>query len=316
MTSAPQSLKDARQFLLDTFDMHPGNVAADLDPDEVGIVGDPAHRGGYHCGKDRTVSGDYSVIESSRDRNGLTDYASALDVGQFTHTFPSGVVASLQHLSNWLVQQCTAGAPDTQDIREIIYSPNGQIVRRWDRLGKRATGDSSHLVHTHISEFRDAGRAGRRNLLALLQRYVATFFGARAESTSLPQEAPMSFVAKDANTGAYYVCDLQTSRPVDPAVVKDVLYLAQQMGYGHGPVGAEWTDGGYARLGWNPKAFGVVVKDSDRLPAAVTVSDAQATAQANLIADRLVASNANKLTPDDHAGLVNDVKQALREGTA
>lgn len=40
-------------------------------------------------------------------------------------------------------------------------------------------------------------------------------------------------------------------------------------------------------------------------------TDAQITA----IADRLVASNTNGLTPADHAGIVADLKQAQREGT-
>ncbi|WP_037684611.1 hypothetical protein, partial [Streptomyces griseus] len=68
---------------------------------------------------------------------------------------------------------CTAGAPDTRDIREIIYSPDGQTVKRWDRLGKRSTGDSSHLWHTHFSFFRDSIKAGR-DLTPLFRRYLTS----------------------------------------------------------------------------------------------------------------------------------------------
>jgi N-acetyl-anhydromuramyl-L-alanine amidase AmpD len=134
----------------------------------------------------------------------------------------------------------------------------------------------------------------------------------RGESTttptiSNPQEAHMPFVAKDAGTGQYYVCDLITSRPVPKERVGDVLYLAKQLGYGHGTEGVEWGDGGWARLGWTEAGFG-------RLQGAVALSEVQVTAQANVIADRLIASGANGLSEADHAGVVEDVKRALREG--
>ncbi|HEY9414359.1 MAG TPA: hypothetical protein VIQ30_06345, partial [Pseudonocardia sp.] len=149
-TTAPQTLLDARQLLLTYLNVEKDTVRSqDLEPAEVGIVGDPNHRGGYHCGEDRVVPNDYSVVESSRDRLGLTSKASALDVGTFSYRDALGRTHNLQTFSVWCVAQCVAGAPDTRDIREIIYSPDGTTVKRWDRLGKRAGGDSSHLFHTH-----------------------------------------------------------------------------------------------------------------------------------------------------------------------
>lgn len=73
-------------------------------------------------------------------------------------------------------------------------------------------------------------------------------------------EAGMPFVAKDGNTGQYYVCDLITSRPVPTDHVADVLYLAEQLGYPHRPQGnnVEWTDNGWTRLGWSEAAFGAL----------------------------------------------------------
>lgn len=117
----------------------------------LGIVGDENHVGGYHHGwSDRRIvnraTSDYSW-SSARDLANRSEAASAIDVGQF---------ARLRELSVWLVDQCQANAPDTLDIRSIIYSPDGQVVRRWDRLGRSTTGDLSHLTHTHISFFRDA----------------------------------------------------------------------------------------------------------------------------------------------------------------
>jgi hypothetical protein len=168
VTRAPANLLAVRTLLLTHLDNAPG--PDDLDPAEVGIVGDSAHRGGYHCGSDRTVTNDYSVFESSRDRNGLTLDAAGLDVGPFKVTTPKGTF-DLRHYSKWLVAQCAANTVDTRDIREVIYSPDGTTVKRWDRLGKRSSGDSSHRWHTHQSYFRDAVKAGR-DQTAVVRRYL------------------------------------------------------------------------------------------------------------------------------------------------
>ena len=58
-----------------------------------------------------------------------------------------------------------------RDLREIIYSPDGKVVRRWDRLGKRSSGDDSHLWHTHFSFFRDSTKADR-DQTPLFRRYL------------------------------------------------------------------------------------------------------------------------------------------------
>lgn len=169
MTYAPAPLIAARRYLLDRLDAHPGVPHdPDLDPDEVGIIaagsGHGYHRGRYSI----NTSTDYSVTESSRDRAGLTDAASALDIGEFDRTV-GGRRLTLRSLSLWLVEQCRAGTPDTRDIREVIYTADGRTVRRWDRLGVRASGDNSHLTHTHVSYFRDSES---RDKADLFRRYV------------------------------------------------------------------------------------------------------------------------------------------------
>ncbi|SCL32979.1 hypothetical protein GA0070616_4604 [Micromonospora nigra] len=172
MTRAPSNLLAVRRLLLDHLNVDTSRVRTDdLEPAEVGIVGDADHRGGYHCGEDRVVRNDYSVVESSRDRVGLSDFASALDVGSFSYRDALGRTHTLHTFSVWLVKQCAAGTADTRDVREVIYSPDGKVVRRWDRLGRRTSGDSSHLWHTHISFFRDATRAGR-DLTPVFRRYL------------------------------------------------------------------------------------------------------------------------------------------------
>ncbi|MFI6264122.1 hypothetical protein [Micromonospora sp. NPDC051006] len=173
MTRAPANLSAVRSLLLTHLNIDKNTVRdSDLEPAEVGIVGDPAHRGGYHCGSDRVVTNDYSVVESSRDRNGLTLDAAALDVGQF-QVRSGGQTHDLRSFSTWCVAQCVANAADTRDIREIIYTPDGRTVRRWDRLARRTSGDNSHLWHTHFSFFRDSIKAGR-DQTPLFRRYLTT----------------------------------------------------------------------------------------------------------------------------------------------
>jgi hypothetical protein len=194
MTSAPLTLVASRRLLLDHLDMHPGvTVDPDLDPAEVGIVGDVNHRGGYHCGSDRVVVDDYSVVESSRDRTGLADWACALDLGKWSATV-AGKRHDLRSMSVWIVAQCKAGAPDARDIREVIYSPDGQVVRRYDRLGIRSSGDDSHLEHTHLSYFRDAIKAGR-DQTALFRRYL-TSIGLLAAPAPAATPAPAPITKK------------------------------------------------------------------------------------------------------------------------
>ncbi|MFF4875684.1 hypothetical protein [Micromonospora sp. NPDC000668] len=183
MTRAPANLLAVRTLLLTHLDNAPG--PDDLEPAEVGIVGDPAHRGGYHCGSDRVVTNDYSVVESPRDRAGLTLDAAALDVGGFD-VRSAGRTHTLRSFSLWCVGQCVANAADTRDIREIIYSPDGTTVKRWDRLGKRSTGDSSHRWHTHISFFRDGIKAGR-DQRPLFRRYLSSI-GLLEENDMTPEE--------------------------------------------------------------------------------------------------------------------------------
>ncbi|MEV4466684.1 hypothetical protein AB0J51_24045 [Micromonospora echinofusca] len=173
MTRAPQNLLAVRRLLLDHLDIDPDRSRdEDLEPAEVGIVGDPAHRGGYHCGSDRVVTRDYSVVESSRDSSGLTLDASALDVGIFRVSV-GGRTHDLRSFSTWCAGQCDADSADSRDIREIIYSPDGKVVRRWDRLRRRTSGDNSHLWHTHFSFFRDSTKANR-DQTPLFRRYLTT----------------------------------------------------------------------------------------------------------------------------------------------
>jgi hypothetical protein len=166
MSYAPDTLKAARTFYINTL----AKAGYKIDPLSVGIVGDDSHASSgtsYHLGKDALKSTAYSIVESARDKNGLTDAAAAIDLGSFSITV-KGKSHNLRTFSAWLVAQCKANTADTKDIREVIYSLDGTTVERWDRLGKRTTGDSSHLTHTHESWFRDSEG---RDKTAHLRRY-------------------------------------------------------------------------------------------------------------------------------------------------
>lgn len=168
----------------------------------LGIVGNTSHCAGYHLGRDRIYSdcacrpggvggvcqpgqygNDYSV-KLARDRAGLSDAASAIDLGKL-----NGTLSGLRKFSEWLVKQCQAKAPGTRDIREIIYwsTANDRVQRYSGEDGKihwgPGNGDLSHRTHTHISFYRDSVARDKVSLFA-------PYFAPAIPDTST-DEAPM-----------------------------------------------------------------------------------------------------------------------------
>lgn len=132
----------------------------------LGIVGDTDHAAkgvSYHLGKDQLAPGAYSA-ERPRDRLGLTNAASAIDLGKL-----NGSYGQLRAFSDWLARRCVKGVAGTFDVVEVIYSPDGKRV-----LGFKDGveflipnyGDASHLTHTHISFYRDSEYRGKTALFA------------------------------------------------------------------------------------------------------------------------------------------------------
>lgn len=162
----------------------------------LGIVGDTRHLKGYHLGKDRIYDGsgpglgdrDYSVM-TARDRAGLTNAASAIDLGKL-----NGGYLDLRKFSMWLVKRCQAGAPGTSDIREVIYSPDGKRILRYDRQRGRTSApregeaDASHAWHTHISWYRDAESRDKVGTFA-------PFFAVQPPDTSTGEDIPMPIIS-------------------------------------------------------------------------------------------------------------------------
>jgi hypothetical protein len=277
MSVAKAAHLDARRLLLKHLDVHPGrNVPNDLDPAEVGIVGGPAHIAAgtsYHLGRDHLKLNQrpYSVYESARDREGLDKHASAMDIGQF-RVKVHGTSYDLRHFNRWLVGKCRAGDPDTADVREVIYTIDGRTVRRWDRLGRRTSGDDSHLWHTHISEFRDADGA---RMVRLTRRYL-THIGLLAD-----EEDEMG-LAPD-----------EEQKIIKGKLTEDNALYYWLRGIVHGTVPARGPGG---RLDWSkmePAPWMGLKQIGDRLDALESRSSVQAETAAAVDVDAL----ADKIAP-------------------
>lgn len=149
MTNTPATFLEVRR----RFQRETGLPAASL-----GIQHYKPDGGGYHEGNDLLAAAgrlhtDYSKRETELDRPGSND-ACAIDIGRF-RVLRHGVWVDNAFMMRWVLAEISAGAPDTLWIREIIYSLDGRTVKRYDRLGIRSTGDSSHRTHEHFSAFRD-----------------------------------------------------------------------------------------------------------------------------------------------------------------
>jgi hypothetical protein len=113
-----------------------------------------------------------------------------MDFGLFT-TIINGHTVTLRDFTLWLVGRCKAGDPDAADIREIIYTPDGKTVQRYDRLGIRSTGDSSHLTHTHVSLFRDSVKVNRASMVNLIKKYLAGIGSLAGMSSNTEDDMPL-----------------------------------------------------------------------------------------------------------------------------
>jgi hypothetical protein len=110
-----------------------------------GILGDAAHDGGYHRGRDYCAPGDYST-QLPEDQQGDGQAASALDLSWTTAA------------DHYEVSQRLMDASDDSRMvaaRSFFGSVDGRTVCGWDFYGGYpVTSDDSHLWHIHLSILR------------------------------------------------------------------------------------------------------------------------------------------------------------------
>jgi hypothetical protein len=185
VTYAPASLQNLRSYLI--------GVGAPV----LGIVGNPAtHKGGYHVGKDRIYgpsgygSRDYS-IQTARDKAGLTNAASAIDIGRHARLIELGVYLR--------------GKPD---IRELIAERgDGSHIWRWVDGRVIGQGDSQELPHhLHVSYFRDSEARDKRPAFR-------AFYELPDTSTEEPMYSVPGIVSRRAPKGTPYYASASDPNP-------------------------------------------------------------------------------------------------------
>lgn len=138
MSYAPQNLLDVREYI---------QSQTGLSDNELGIVGDEYHDNGYHLGRDRLPPNDYSN-RLPRDKAGLTNAASASDIGNFSR---------LKDLTSFILDRCRDGR--ITQIRAINGPHFSGRAYRWDSQSNwepqiKPKGDS-HEWHAHLEWWRD-----------------------------------------------------------------------------------------------------------------------------------------------------------------
>lgn len=208
----------------------------------LGIVGDTGHTKGYHLGRDRIFDGpgpgigdqDYSV-QHPRDRAGLSNGAAAIDLGRL-----DGSLEALYGFSRALVRDLQRGVPGSRDVREVIYSPDGDRVQRYSGLDGDihtgpGNGDQTHLTHTHISYFRDSeGRSKIGPFAGILEADMAAIVWAPLKGGDGVVVLKPERGLVDLVTGRRYVPAETTKNAVCRINATDVGtgYLVRDLGHG------------------------------------------------------------------------------------
>lgn len=117
-----------------------------------GIVGDLAHRasGGYHISREDQPASNYSIADFSDDREGRSDWASAVDM---TMDRESMILVTKRLAAAWAVRD-----PRLDAVRGFNGTLDGTSARRWDAAYDTPTAttwsDDTHLWHIHLEIFR------------------------------------------------------------------------------------------------------------------------------------------------------------------
>jgi hypothetical protein len=166
----------------------------------LGVVGDASHVGGgtsYHLGKSQLTATAYSR-QTARDKAGLSEAASAIDLGKL-----NGTLEELRAFSRWFAGQCMDHHTEApyRDVREVIFwSTARNRVLGWSALAPNQWindyGDLSHQTHTHISFYRDSEFRDKVPMFAAYPAFKAQPGAEIVNSYPVPKEPMIGNIAK------------------------------------------------------------------------------------------------------------------------
>lgn len=274
-----------------------------LSGNDVGIAPDASHLagGGYHCGCEdiQSISRwniDYSTRQA-RDRLTGTNLASAMDIGD---DWPHGGRAAWLRFNNLLVAQLQAADPALTALRAVNFSPDGTARRRYDSFNPtQGVIDSTDSVymHTHLEWWRDtAGTSARARSLARVGQIIDAAVRNVPLGDEMEQTEQVVGVLSRGNRVGDVFADTTNER--------DWWYSTpDKVGSKNPPPAGSRAD--------------LLVKAAQKLlgaPAAVELTDEQASALADKVAAAVAAHPDNPLGDADKPVIVAAVKQALAEG--
>jgi hypothetical protein len=210
MSDAPADLRRVRVYLVDV---------AGLATSAVGIVGDASHTWGYHLGRDRIYRippgrGDRDPsVQHKRDRAGLDDNASALDIGRH---------AKLTGLGRYLLRTVLDDShPAASDICELIAETGaGTHLWAWSRtrgLSGTPYADTPYH-HLHVSWRRDSRDRDKVDIFARYYEPEATMRSIYSTGERLRTFAPGTPYYRDPEPDAAQLGTLE-----DPHVVYEIV---------------------------------------------------------------------------------------------
>lgn len=183
MTNAPADLLTMRSGV---------HGVTGLSPNDTGIVGDDNHDCGYHIGRSALINRgclhvsrgagdpreDYSV-RLGRDRAGVTESASAFDLGSGWSGHAGGHAAWLRFNVAFLSELIGRDAR-LNAVRAVNISTDGSTRHRYDReygFAVQSTNDTV-TIHTHMEFYRDTeGKPERAAAIAEIERLVTAAAG-------------------------------------------------------------------------------------------------------------------------------------------
>jgi hypothetical protein len=232
---------------------------------------------------------DYSA-RSSRDRNGLTNSASAVDIGD---DWPHGGREAWLRFNNAVAAALPVDG-ELSAIRAINYTPNGTTKRRIDRAYGwviQSTSDSV-TIHTHVEFYRDTEGKRKTTLDRLCELADEAITGGSMTTGDDVWNYPLPAPDNATRSAGGTMKDLGNQRNA----------LASKLG--HVPTGyTQPNDGTY---------FGAFLGMLDSFAAGTLVSVKLTDEQVSQIADQVAAGIQAGATPEQVRTAVVDALNATK----